>query len=309
MIENKETGKTNEQENLEKNLGTDETTEIIELSDLEPDVDEYVDEIVDISELEKDEGEAKAEEDSEEDVLDLAELSTTSFIEGGTVLELTEEFRAEAPEEPVEKSYASQDEAASLDLSETSDYDFPVEDDSFFDLADASESESGLDFTEEFDLEDDEDDSEVDLADMVETADSEASLAEGEADYPLDEILEKYESIKETKERKTSLDEPIEDELLEKLDDYFSEEEAGEDDLEAAEKKQTPEMMTEIPKEGAGQIELTPAQIEGALDRVIERKYGEKIDEMLNEVVARRVSEEIVEALKSVLLDSIKNRK
>ncbi len=271
MIENKEQKNADEKLNDQKDPGTDDMAETIEFQNLESDEDGVVDEVIDISDLEADAPE------TEGDIVDLTEISTMSMVEGDTVLELTESYR----EQGVEQEGAAPGDAYEdvLELDET------VDDDSFFDLEGESESETIMELTaEEFDM----DEEEFDIDEETLAIDDADEMPQPDAG---DSGMEAYGS-----------EDALEEELLDKLDDYFGEEEEDDfDAVEAASAMKADEGRT-------GQVELEMNQLEAALDRVLEKKFGKKIDKMLSDAVSRKVSQEM-DALKSILFDSIRNRK
>lgn len=275
MIENQEKNNTVERSDDVEDPGTEGMSDVIDMSALEADARDAVDETIDSASLEVDEMEGEdtvidmadleAEGIEEEgEILDLTEITSTAAMEGDTILELTAAFRTEDDEDE-----------EGIDLADT------LEDESFFDLETADEGEPGLDLTEEeFDI--DEEEFDMEQGDFIDDA--------GAAPTPA------AEDIPET-------DDSMEDELLEKLDDYFGDEDEDEglDAVAARPAKNIPESL-------GGDMALEPGQLEAALDRLVEKKFGAAIDHLLSEAVSRKVSEEI-EALKTILLDSIKTRK
>lgn len=136
--------------------------------------------------------------------------------------------------------------------------------------------------------------------------------------------------FEEDEEERSDID-SLEEELLEKLDEYF-----GEDELEAeihpgednppesdaffagmAGEKETAVFSEPLASAGeepgkAGEdpnagVPLTQEQLEMALDRVIEKKFGETIEHVLNEIVSRKITDEI-DSFKSMIADSLKRR-
>lgn len=267
MIENQEKNNTVERSGDAEESGAEGMSDVIDMSALEADAREAVDETIDFASLEGDEMEAEetvidmadleAEGPEEEgDILDLTEMTSTTAVEGDTILELTAAFRTEGDEDEEEEG---------IDLADS------LEDESFFDLETPDEGEPGLDLTEEeFDI--DEEEFDIEQSDYIDDPAAATTPA-------AEDLLEK--------------DDAMEDELLEKLDDYFGDEDEGLDAVTAG---------------PTGDVQLEPGQLEAALDRLVEKKFGGAIDHLLSEAVSRKVSEEI-EALKTILLDSIKTRK
>lgn len=271
MIENKEQKNAGEKLDDLEDPKTDDMAETIDFRNLEPDEDDVADDVIDISDLEAD-----APETAEEDVVDLTEISAMSMVEGDSVLELTESFR----EEEFEQESAALGDVYKdiLELDET------VDDDSFFDLEGESESETIMELTaEEFDI----DEEEFDIDEETLAIDDADELPQHDAG---DSGMEAYGS-----------EDALEEELLDKLDDYFGEEE---DDFDAGEAQ----AAMKATEGRTGQIDLQVTPLEAALDRVLEKKFGKKIDKMLSDAVSRKVAKEI-DALKSILFDSIRNRK
>jgi hypothetical protein len=139
---------------------------------------------------------------------------------------------------------------------------------------------------------DEEEDFEIDLAKMIE-AEEEMKLSDviETEEFSLDEFIEEDERVDESGKGESF----PEDELLEKLDDYFGTED-GDDEFDIA----------------RGPVSGEPAdinlnQFEAALERVIEKKFGGKIDQVINELASRKISNEI-DALKTIIVNSIKNR-
>jgi hypothetical protein len=231
MIDNQEKNKIVSQSHDIMDLGTDDTPEIIDLSDMEAAAEEMSDEIVDLSDLEN-------EEMDESD---------------NGVLDLTAALRVDA----ADSNDAGFSEPVQVAMDDDEEEDFEI------DLAKMIEAEE-----------------EMKLSDIIETE-----------EFSLDEFIEEDERVDEGEKG----DAFPEDELLEKLDDYFGTED-GDDEFDLAQGQVSGE---------PGDITLN--QFEAALERVIEKKFGGKIDQVINELVSRRISSEI-DALKSIIINSIKNR-
>ncbi len=274
MIENQEKNNTVEPSDDVEDPGAEGMSDAIDMSALEADARESVDETIDFSSLEGDETE------SEETVIDMADLEAEGFEEEGGIVDLTEITSSAMEEGDTILELTEEFRAEVSEEEDVLDLDDTLEDESFFDLETAAEGEPGLDLTEEeFDIDEDEFDIE-------------------QSDYIDDTDAARPPSARDIQE----IDDSLEDELLGKLDDYFGDEEDGGIDAPAA------RGAADIPEGMEAHVELAPGQLEAALDRLVEKKFGAVIDSLLSEAVSRKVSEEI-DALKTVLLDSIKTRK
>lgn len=98
----------------------------------------------------------------------------------------------------------------------------------------------------------------------------------------------------------------IEEDIAKELDNYFQIEEETQDLLDEPIPKNVPLPESDIVS-GRGErfpeesLQLTRNQLESAIERVIQKMYGEKIDRILNEVIERVVTDDI-ERLKEYLL-------
>ncbi len=279
MIENQENNiPAGRPKDAEDPVSADVSDEI-DFSDLESNSGDFYDETIDFSMLESNEAEEEeaiidlsdleADEDEDEEVIDFTEITTMTMVEGDTILELTDVFRLNGSE---------RDDA--LERDDVLELDEALEEDAFFDPEAASKGELLLELTEEeYDIEEEE-------------FDIEDSEFMDETDAP---------ALQDLKD--DTGDEDLEEELLGKLDDYFGEEE-DEEDFQPMAAKSEPGVAA-----GAtGDVALAPGQLEAALDRLIEKKFGAMIDDILSDAVTRKISDEI-DAIKAIVLDSIKSRK
>lgn len=162
MVENHE--KNTAEHPIDKNgPETDDVFEIINLSDLEPAVNEYGDDVLELSEFEG--GPVKYEEE----IVELSDITLTASSENGSILELTEEYRAGAPEMETTDTGDAYANEFSLDLEKTGEEALSFEDDAFFDLIEESDEETFGDLDdldgEDLDLTGDEGSS-IDLPEM-----------------------------------------------------------------------------------------------------------------------------------------------
>lgn len=279
----------------------------LDLATMDPDATQELDEIVDLTLLEADNVEAddvidlsmleSGAVEEEDDAVDLGALGVAADADDDGVLELTEDFRINGAEIEDEYDEAVLDLEEPVEDEESLEDEALLEDDSFFDLTQdelekaASEAEEDAELVglSEADQIDD-DDVEFDLADMVESDPDIAFEKVDDEDFSLNEFYDDYESAGDAE---TADDEATEEALLEKLDDYFGEE----DDFGA--------------QAGAVQdddVMVAPGNVEDAMERIIEKRYGGKLDQMVNDIIAQKVSDEL-DALKSIIVDSLKSRK
>ena len=269
----------------------------LNLATMDPDATQELDEIIDLGMLEADSMDA-------DDVIDLSMLEGDSMkgeddvVEDEGVLDLTEEFRLNGSE--IEDEY----EEAVLDLEDaiedegTFEDEALLEDDSFFDLTQDELEKAASEAEEDAELVDlseadqiDDDDVQFDLADMVESDPDLAFDKVDDEDFSLNEF---YDDHEDAGDAETVDDEASEEALLEKLDDYFGDE----DDFGAQEAGAVPE----------DDAMVVPGNVEDAMERIIEKRYGGKLDQMVNDIIAQKVSDEL-DALKSIIVDSLKSRK
>ncbi|MGM0452251.1 MAG: hypothetical protein ACQERN_03690 [Thermodesulfobacteriota bacterium] len=97
--------------------------------------------------------------------------------------------------------------------------------------------------------------------------------------------------------------EAIEADIAKELDNYFQLEEETQQLLNGRADEPIAQSVgtSENPQPAEADVKVTPDQFEAALERVIRRMYGEKIDHILQEVVERTVSDEVGE-LKDYLM-------
>lgn len=103
--------------------------------------------------------------------------------------------------------------------------------------------------------------------------------------------------------------EAIEADIARELDNYFQLEEETQELLNepAAEPSAEPENPPASDAPAEPRMKVTPDQFEAALERVIRKMFGEKIDRILEEVIERTVSDEVGD-LKQYLLKRTENR-
>lgn len=102
--------------------------------------------------------------------------------------------------------------------------------------------------------------------------------------------------------------EAIESDIAKELDNYFQLEEETQELLNgrAGEPISQAKSDAEKPQSPEYRLNVTPDQFEAALERVIRKMFGEKIDHILQEVVERTVSDEVGELKDYLLKKSMK---
>ena len=273
----------------------------LDLATMDPDATQELDDIIDLALLEADSVEA-------DDVIDLSMLEGDSMegeddvVEDEGVLELTEEFRLNGSEMEDEYDEGILDLEDAIEDEDAFEDEALLEDDSFFDLTQDELEKAASEAEEDAELVDlseadqiDDDDVEFDLADMVESDPDLAFEKVDDEDFSLNEF---YDDHEDAGDAETVDDEATEEALLEKLDDYFGEE----DDFGAQAGAVQEDGVMVVP----GNVE--DANVEDAMERIIEKRYGGKLDQMVSDIIAQKVSDEL-DALKSILVDSLKSRK
>lgn len=268
----------------------------LDLATMDPDATQEIDDIIDLSMLEADSME------EEDDIVDLGAIGGEAGTEDNGILDLTEEFRLNGSEMEDEYDEGILDLEDAIEDEDAFEDEALLEDDSFFDLTQdelekaASEAEEDaelVDLSEADQINDD--DVEFDLSDMVESDPDLAFEKVNDEDLSLNEF---YDDHEDAGDAETVDDEATEEALLEKLDDYFGEE----DDFGAQAGAVQEDGVMVVP----GNVE--DANVEDAMERIIEKRYGGKLDQMVNDIIAQKVSDEL-DALKSILVDSLKSRK
>lgn len=111
------------------------------------------------------------------------------------------------------------------------------------------------------------------------------------------ETAEKADLISESRDLDIPEKQPdadIEQDIARELDNYFPLDEEPSGDIAGAGETGT----EKGPEPG---VDITDQQLQDALERVIERKYGQKIEEMVSEIVRLKISEDI-ENIKDYIL-------
>ena len=263
--------------------------------------------------------------------LDLPESEESGLEIDDDEAEIMEDDEFIIDEIEIEESDETADELSDLlnDLDED-------EDEVEFDLGDMleSEAESDSEFTSDSEAASIEitEEEEFSLDEIFEEDDADVILSETEPSTGLSEVAAS-DTEAPTTETEAALDksdqyveekvDSLESELLEKLDSYFDTEDEEEVDttdsgqiesriaspvappVESAQRDS--EQTTSTQDGSENRLVISPDQLEAALDRVIEKKFGEQIDKILNDIISQKVSDEI-NAFKSVIVNSMKNR-
>jgi len=284
MVEKQDIENTPDQAIGESIPAADGGPEIVDLSSLEPEVNEYVDQIIDLAELES------AGVDAGKENMDLSFLGENTPKGDDSVLELTEDLRA-ADSEIERGSDGLYEEDLFLDIDATDEEEFSIDDDSFFDLSEEEEGERGLDegleadeplidldldeaSEEDLSLEDEsvfELTDEFDLTEEAGQADIEADLS---MDQPLDHPLDRHideasdDAYDNAHPAETTV-EPEEPDLLEPEEPDFLEPE----DPELLEPQELTDLTADITDNEAGPMAETTSE-DAALEETGEFRDG-----------------------------------